>query len=80
MTSGQAARAAGFDAEGVHPELVASSTLESAYENVNEEQLARAYIERKRNGAAEGQKGTARTMRRLIAAGFTPPTVLQSAA
>jgi regulatory protein len=60
----------------VHPELVAS-TLETAYENVDEEQLARAYIERKRMVQPKDKKEAARTMRRLIAAGFTPPTVFK---
>jgi regulatory protein len=66
----------GLMQKGVHPELV-TSTLESAYENVNEEQLARAYIERKRMPQPKDKKEVARTMRRLIAAGFTPPTVFK---
>jgi regulatory protein len=66
----------GLMQKGVHPEVV-TSTLESAYENVNEEQLARAYIERKRMAQPKDKKEAARTMRRLIAAGFTPPTVFQ---
>src|ERR1700753_262387 len=60
----------GLMQKGVHPELV-SSTLETAYGNVNEEQLARAYIERKRMVQPKDKKEAARTMRRLIAAGFT---------
>jgi regulatory protein len=66
----------GLMQKGVHPELVAS-TLENAYENVNEEQLARAYIERKRMAQPKDKKEAARTMRRLIAAGFTPSTVFK---
>lgn len=66
----------GLTQKGVHPELVAS-TLETAYENVNEEQLARAYIERKRMAQPKDKKEAARTMRRLISAGFTPPTVFK---
>lgn len=62
--------------KGVHPELVAR-TLESAYENVDEEQLARAYIARKRMAQPTDKKAAARTMRRLIAAGFTSPTVFK---
>ena len=54
-----------------------TSTLETAYENVNEEQLARAYIERKRMAQPKDKKEAARTMRRLIAAGFAPPTVFK---
>jgi regulatory protein len=66
----------GLMQKGVHPELV-SSTLDVAYENVNEEQLARAYIERKRIAQPKDKKEAARTIRRLIAAGFTPPTVFK---
>jgi regulatory protein len=66
----------GLMQKGVHSELV-SSTLEVAYENVNEEQLARSYIERKRMTQPKDKKEAARTMRRLIAAGFAPPTVFK---
>jgi regulatory protein len=66
----------GLMQKGVHPELVAS-TLESAYENVNEEQLARAYIERKRMAQPKDKKEAARVVRRLVAAGFTPSTVFK---
>ncbi len=66
----------GLMQKGVHPELV-SSTLDVAYENVNEEQLARAYIDRKRMVQPKDKKEAARAMRRLIAAGFTPPTVFK---
>lgn len=66
----------GLMQKGVHPELV-SSTLEVAYENVNEENLARAYIERKRMAQPKDKKEAARTMRRLIAAGFAPPTIFK---
>jgi regulatory protein len=66
----------GLMQKGVHPELVASA-LETAYENVNEEQLARAYIERKRMAQPKDKKEAARTMRRLIAAGFTPTTIFK---
>jgi regulatory protein len=66
----------GLMQKGVHPELVAS-TLETAYENVDEEQLARAYIDRKRMTPPKDKKEAARTMRRLVGAGFTPPTVFK---
>jgi regulatory protein len=54
-----------------------AATLEAAYENVDEEQLARAYIERKRMAQPKDKKEASRTMRRLIAAGFAPPTVFK---
>jgi regulatory protein len=66
----------GLMQKGVHPELVAS-TLETAYESVNEEQLARAYIERKRMAQPKDKKEAARTMRRLVAAGFAPPVIFK---
>jgi regulatory protein len=66
----------GLMQKGVHRELVAS-TLETAYESVNEEQLARAYIERKRMAQPKDKKEAARTMRRLVAAGFAPPVIFK---
>jgi SOS response regulatory protein OraA/RecX len=54
-----------------------TTTLDTAYEAVDEEQLARAYIESKRMTAPRDKKESARTMRRLIGAGFSPPTVFK---
>jgi regulatory protein len=59
--------------KGVKKELVAS-TLETAYEDVDEVALARQYIARKRMKQPSGenaQKETARTMNRLLRAGFS---------
>jgi regulatory protein len=59
--------------KGVGKELVAS-TLESAYEDVDEVALARQYIARKRMKQPSGvnaQKETVRTMNRLMRAGFS---------
>jgi regulatory protein len=66
----------GLMQKGVHTEL-ATKALDTAYESVNEEELARAYIARKRMAQPKDKKDAARTMRRLIAAGFTPPTVFK---
>ncbi len=66
----------GLMQKGVHPELV-NTTLDTAYASVDEEQLARAYIERKRIPPPNDKKERARAMRRLIAAGFSPPTVFK---
>jgi regulatory protein len=60
--------------KGVHPELV-STALDTAYESVDEEQLARAYMERKRMTEPKDKKEAARAMRRLIAAGFSASAV-----
>jgi regulatory protein len=59
--------------KGVGKELVAS-TLETAYEDVDEVALARQYIARKRIKQPSGenaQKETVRTMNRLLRAGFS---------
>jgi regulatory protein len=66
----------GLMQKGVHAEL-ATKALDTAYESVNEEELARAYIARKRMPQPKDKKDAARTMRRLIAAGFAPPTVFK---
>jgi regulatory protein len=56
--------------KGLQGELVAS-TLESAYAQVSEEDLARRYLARKRIAKPENEKQTARLIRRLIGAGFS---------
>jgi regulatory protein len=56
--------------KGVHADLVAT-TLETAYEQVNEEDLARRYVARKRIGKPQDDKQTARLIRRLVGAGFS---------
>ena len=52
-----------------------NTTLTAAYENVDEVALAKQYVERKRMKKPEGDKEIARTMRRLVAAGFTTKTI-----
>ncbi len=56
--------------KGVESELVAS-TLDTAYEHVKEEDLARQFLERKRMRKPANEKESARVMRRLVAAGFS---------
>ncbi len=56
--------------KGVEGELV-SATLDAAYENVDEVELARAFLERKRMRKPANEKESARVMRRLVAAGFS---------
>ena len=63
--------------KGVGKELVAS-TLETAYEDVDEVALARQYIARKRMkqpSGANAQKETVRTMNRLMRAGFSSSAI-----
>lgn len=66
----------GLMQKGVHPELV-SAALDTAYESVDEEQLAREYMARKRMQAPKDKKEQARAVRRLIGAGFSPPVVFK---
>lgn len=56
--------------KGVNSELIAS-TLDTAYENVNEEALARRHLERKGVKQPTNDKEAARVMRMLIRAGFS---------
>jgi regulatory protein len=65
--------------KGVGKELVAS-TLETAYEDVDEVVLARQYIARKRMKQPSGenaQKETVRTMNRLMRAGFSSNAIFK---
>ena len=56
--------------KGVHAELV-STTIESAYAEVSEEELVRRYIARKRMEKPQDEKHIARVIRRLVGAGFS---------
>lgn len=60
--------------KGVQAEVI-SSTLDTAYEDVNEEALARRHLERKGVKQPTNQKEAARVMRMLIRAGFSTGTV-----
>jgi regulatory protein len=62
--------------KGIHRDLVAT-TVESAYSEVNEEELARRYIARKRLTEPADEKEAARIVRRLVAAGFSIATVMK---
>lgn len=56
--------------KGVHSEIIAS-TIESAYKDVNEEELARRHLQRKRVKKPANEKEAARVMRMLVRAGFS---------
>ena len=56
--------------KGVHSEVIAA-TLDTAYEGVNEEGLARRHLERKRAKKPANEKEAARVMRMLVRAGFS---------
>ncbi len=60
--------------KGVNAELI-TETLEARYGQTNEEALARQHLERKRIRKPENEKETARVMRRLVTAGFSPGVI-----
>ncbi len=60
--------------KGIAGDLIAT-TLDAAYEDVDEYALLRQHMERKRIKPPTDEKSTARVLRRLMAAGFSPKTV-----
>jgi regulatory protein len=67
---------ADLKARGVHNTVI-EQAVGSAYEDVNEEQLARQYLERKRMRKPANERETARTFRRLVRAGFSTATIFR---
>jgi regulatory protein len=55
--------------KGVHNDII-DSVVGAAYDNVNEEQLAREFLRRRRVVKPEGQKQAARIFRMMTRAGF----------
>src|SRR5271156_3883041 len=62
--------------KGVHAEVIAK-TLDAAYEDVNEEELARRHLERKRVKKPANEKESARVMRLLMRAGFSTGAIFK---
>jgi regulatory protein len=62
--------------KGVHADVIAH-TLDAAYENVNEEELARQHLSRKRIRKPANEKEAARVMRMLVRAGFSTGVVFK---
>ena len=62
--------------KGVHAEVIAKA-LDSAYAEVNEEELARKHLERKRVQKPSNEKEAARVMRMLIRAGFSTGVIFR---
>jgi len=60
--------------KGVHGDLI-DAAVASAYEDSNEEQLARRFVERKRVKKPATQKDAARIFRMLLRAGFSSTTI-----
>jgi regulatory protein len=61
-------------AKGVHGDIIAQA-VDSAYQEINDEKLARDFLRRKRLVKPKVQKETARIFRQLIRAGFTTKTI-----
>ncbi|HTZ89331.1 MAG TPA: regulatory protein RecX [Alloacidobacterium sp.] len=62
--------------KGVHANVIAK-TLDAAYENVNEEELARQHLARKRVRKPANEKEAARVMRMLVRAGFSTDVIFK---
>ena len=63
-------------AKGVHSEVI-DQAVNSAYAGVNEEKLARQFLERKRLKEPKNQKEFARIFRMLVRAGFSSGTIFK---
>lgn len=61
-------------AKGVHGDVI-EKAVASAYDDVKEEDLARAYLRRKRLQKPKDQRQTARIFRNLMRAGFGSKTI-----
>jgi len=56
-------------AKGVHGDII-QKTVSAAYDDVNEEQLARQFLQRKRLKKPADQKSAAKVFRNMVRAGF----------
>src|SRR5215471_4747958 len=62
--------------KGVHPDVI-EKAVGQAYSGINEEKLARQYLERKRLRKPANERETARVFRTLLRAGFTSATIFR---
>jgi len=62
--------------KGVHGEVI-NQAITTAFEDVNEEKLARDFLQRKRLKKPADQKQAARIFRQLTRAGFTAKTIFK---
>jgi regulatory protein len=60
--------------KGVHGDIIAQAVA-SAYEDINDEKLAREFLRRKRLAKPKDQREAARIFRQLMRAGFTSKTI-----
>jgi regulatory protein len=63
-------------AKGVHGNII-NKTVNAAYQDVNEEQLAREYLRRKGIGKPATQHAAAKVFRSLVRAGFTSRVIFR---
>lgn len=63
-------------AKGVHNEVI-EQAVHSAYADVNEEKLARQFLERKRLKKPHTERESARLFRMLVRAGFSSSTIFK---
>ena len=63
-------------AKGVHGDII-DKTVGAAYQDVNEEQLARQYLQRKRIGKPATQHAAAKVFRSLVRAGFSSRVIFR---
>ena len=66
----------GLKSKGVHGDVI-EKTVAETYAGVNEEQLARAYLQRKRLRKPSDPKQAARIFRALMRAGFTKAVIFR---
>jgi regulatory protein len=62
--------------KGVHPDVI-EKTVGEAYSGVNEEDLARRFLQKKRTKRPKDQKETARVFRLLVRAGFSSRAIIK---
>jgi len=62
--------------KGVTPEIIAK-TVDTSYENISEEALARRHLARKRIPPPSSEKESARVVRLLLRAGFSTGTIFK---
>jgi len=63
-------------AKGVHGDII-EKTVGAAYQDVDEEQLAREYLQRKRIRKPETQRDAAKVFRALVRAGFASRVIFR---
>ncbi len=62
--------------KGVHSDVI-EKTVAAAYSGVNEEKLAREFLQKKRTKKPKDQKESARLFRMLVRAGFSSKTIFK---